>query len=113
MPMIQDIGHGAKSKPGYCTDCIECGCYATGGNFSGFKSIPQNWRQGFPIAEIAYDGSFDIALQDGARGLVSRDTITAQLVYEIQVSSQPKLEQGDRKIAPVLTEISWSRALFT
>ncbi|EFX00546.1 duf1446 domain containing protein [Grosmannia clavigera kw1407] len=64
--------------------CIECGCYATGGNFSGFKSIPHNWNQGFPIADIAADGTFDISLQEGAHGLVSRDTITAQLVYEIQ-----------------------------
>tara|TARA_R110002003_G_scaffold55_8_gene5021 strand:+ start:9587 stop:11311 length:1725 start_codon:yes stop_codon:yes gene_type:complete len=64
--------------------CIECGCYATGGNFSGHKSIPNNWNQGYPVAEINDDGTFDIFLQDGARGLVSRDTITAQLVYEIQ-----------------------------
>ncbi|TLD17225.1 uncharacterized protein PgNI_00424 [Pyricularia grisea] len=63
---------------------IECGCYATGGNFSGFKHIPNNYDQGFPVAEIANDGTFDILLQDGARGLVSKDTVTAQLVYEIQ-----------------------------
>ncbi|EUC42113.1 hypothetical protein COCMIDRAFT_104414 [Bipolaris oryzae ATCC 44560] len=63
---------------------IECGCYATGGNFSGFMSIPQNWDQGFPVAEISASGDFDITLHEGARGLVSRDTITAQLVYEIQ-----------------------------
>lgn len=65
-------------------DNIECGCYATGGNFSGFKHIPDNYDQGFPVAEIANDGTFDILLQDGARGLVSKDTVTAQLVYEIQ-----------------------------
>ncbi|EEU33826.1 uncharacterized protein NECHADRAFT_55989 [Fusarium vanettenii 77-13-4] len=64
--------------------CIECGCYATGGNFSGFKSIPENQNQGFPIAEIEADGKFHIFLQDQAKGLVSRDTITAQVVYEIQ-----------------------------
>jgi len=67
-------------------DCIECGCYATGGNFSGFKSIPENQNQGFPIAEIEADGKFHIFIQDQAKGLVSRDTITAQVVYEIQVS---------------------------
>uniref|UniRef100_L7IVV8 DUF1446 domain-containing protein n=1 Tax=Pyricularia oryzae (strain P131) TaxID=1143193 RepID=L7IVV8_PYRO1 len=54
------------------------------GNFSGFKHIPDNYDQGFPVAEIANDGTFDILLQDGARGLVSKDTVTAQLVYEIQ-----------------------------
>lgn len=64
--------------------CIECGCYATGGNFSGHKSISNNWNQGYPVAEINQDGTFDIFLQEGARGMISRDTITAQLVYEIQ-----------------------------
>ncbi|KAF4416298.1 duf1446 domain containing protein [Fusarium acutatum] len=63
---------------------IECGCYATGGNFSGFKNISDDQNQGFPIAEIEADGTFHIFLQDQAKGLVSRDTITAQLVYEIQ-----------------------------
>ncbi|OIW28191.1 DUF1446-domain-containing protein, partial [Coniochaeta ligniaria NRRL 30616] len=64
--------------------CIECGCYATGGNFSGFKSIPNNWAQGYLVVDIASNGDFDVFLPDGARGMVSRDTITAQLVYEIQ-----------------------------
>lgn len=37
------------------------------------------------MAEIAADGTFDVALQEGSpRGLVSVDTVTAQLVYEIQ-----------------------------
>ena len=36
------------------------------------------------MAEIYHDGTFDIFLQDGARGMVSRNTITAQLVYEIR-----------------------------
>jgi hypothetical protein len=67
------------------SDILECGCYATGGNFSGFKTIKNNWDQGFPVAEIASDGTFDVFLQQGARGLVSQNTITAQLVYEIQV----------------------------
>ncbi|KAJ5061037.1 hypothetical protein J3E74DRAFT_417890 [Bipolaris maydis] len=57
---------------------IECGCYATGGNFSGFKSIPKIWNQGFPVlAEIKASGDFEITPHDGARGL---------LVYEIQGS---------------------------
>ena len=37
---------------------IECGTQATGGNFSGFLDIPNRDRPlGFPIAEVADDGS--------------------------------------------------------
>jgi hypothetical protein len=36
---------------------IECGPQATGGNFSGFPTIPDLIEPGFPIAEIAADGS--------------------------------------------------------
>src|SRR5690349_9382090 len=36
---------------------IECGTQATGGNYSFFAEIPDLARPGFPIAEIAADGS--------------------------------------------------------
>ena len=66
---------------------IECGTHATGGNFSGFLSLPAAARQqkmGFPIAEIAADGSSVITKHAGTGGAVTVDTVTAQLVYEIQ-----------------------------
>ena len=64
---------------------IECGTQATGGNFSGFLALPRDARQlGFPVAEVHADGSCVITKQDDTAGLVSVDTVTAQLVYEIQ-----------------------------
>lgn len=67
---------------------IECGCQATGGNFSGFRAMLDAGRAdrplGFPIAEIAPDGSCVITKHPGTGGLVTTDTVTAQLVYEIQ-----------------------------
>jgi hypothetical protein len=64
---------------------IECGTQATGGNFSGFLSLPHRDRPlGFPIAEVAADGSSVITKHDGTGGAVTIDTVTAQLVYEIQ-----------------------------
>jgi hypothetical protein len=66
---------------------IECGAQATGGNFSGFRALPAESRAkplGFPIAEIARDGSCVITKHDGTGGAVTVDTVTAQLVYEIQ-----------------------------
>jgi hypothetical protein len=64
---------------------IECGTQATGGNFSGFLDLPHRDRPlGFPIAELAEDGSMVITKHDGTGGAVTVDTVTAQLVYEIQ-----------------------------
>jgi hypothetical protein len=63
---------------------IECGAHATGGNFSGFTEVPGMERCGFPIAEIAADGSSVITKHARDGGMVTVDTVTAQLVYEIQ-----------------------------
>ncbi len=62
---------------------IECGAQATGGNFSFFDEVDDMTHVGFPIAEVAVDGSSVITKHDGTGGLVSVDTVTAQLVYEI------------------------------
>jgi hypothetical protein len=64
---------------------LECGPQACGGNFSGFKSLPHDGKPlGFPLAEIAADGSCVISKHDGTGGAVTVDTVTAQLMYEIQ-----------------------------
>jgi hypothetical protein len=63
---------------------IECGCQATGGNYSFFQEVPGLERPGFPIAEMHPDGSCVITKHDGTGGLVSVGTVTAQLLYEIQ-----------------------------
>ncbi|CAN5545889.1 DUF1446 domain-containing protein [soil metagenome] len=69
---------------------IECGPQAVGGNFAGFTDLFAGrdsgpyLRRGFPIAEIAGDGSCVVTKRAGEGGAVSVDTVTAQLVYEIQ-----------------------------
>ncbi len=63
---------------------IECGAQATGGNFSFIDEVPDFRRVGFPIAEISGDGSFIITKHPGTGGLVSVDTVKAQLLYEIR-----------------------------
>ena len=62
---------------------IECGCQATGGNYSFFEEVPSFINVGYPIAEIESDGSFTITKHPGTGGLVSIGTVTAQLLYEI------------------------------
>ncbi|OAA62526.1 hypothetical protein SPI_04066 [Niveomyces insectorum RCEF 264] len=69
-----------------CGHLIECAAYVTGGYFSGFKRLlDQCENLGFPIAELAHDGSCVITKeQNGTGGEVSVGTVASQLLYEIQ-----------------------------
>ena len=62
---------------------IECGAQATGGNFSFFCEIEGMAHAGFPLAEVAADGSSTITKHGGTGGAVTVETVTAQLLYEI------------------------------
>lgn len=62
---------------------IECGTQATGGNYPFLAQVGNLVRPGFPIAEIAPDGSSIITKHPDTAGVVSVGTVTAQLLYEI------------------------------
>ncbi|HEX3705939.1 MAG TPA: acyclic terpene utilization AtuA family protein [Mycobacteriales bacterium] len=62
---------------------LECGAQATGGNYSYFTEVPGIEHLGFPLAEIADDGTAVITKHEGSGGLVDVGTVTAQLLYEI------------------------------
>jgi hypothetical protein len=62
---------------------LECGAHATGGNYAFFSEVPGLAHVGFPLAEIAADGTSVITKHPGTGGLVSVGTVTAQLLYEI------------------------------
>ncbi|WP_405444154.1 acyclic terpene utilization AtuA family protein [Streptomyces avidinii] len=62
---------------------LECGTQATGGNYSFFARHDVR-RPGFPLAEIAEDGSAVITKHPGTGGAVTTGTVTAQLLYETQ-----------------------------
>lgn len=62
---------------------IECGAQVTGGNYSFFDRLPGMEHVGFPIAEVAEDGSSIITKHPGTGGAVTVGTVTAQLLYEI------------------------------
>jgi hypothetical protein len=62
---------------------IECGAQATGGLWSGWAELPDFAGIGYPVAEIAEDGSFAITKPPGTGGRVSVETVTEQLLYEI------------------------------
>ncbi|WP_399087053.1 acyclic terpene utilization AtuA family protein [Streptomyces sp. BBFR2] len=60
---------------------LECGTQATGGNYSFFAEHDVR-RPGFPLAEIAADGTAVITKHPGTGGAVTPGTVTAQLLYE-------------------------------
>ena len=62
---------------------IECGAQATGGNYSSFRTAGIAAMPGFPIAEVAADGSSVITKHAVHPGLVTVGTVTAQLLYEV------------------------------
>jgi Acyclic terpene utilisation family protein AtuA len=62
---------------------LECGTQATGGNYAFLDELPGAGPPGFPIAELAADGSAVVTKHPGTGGLVSVGTVTAQLLYEI------------------------------
>jgi Acyclic terpene utilisation family protein AtuA len=62
---------------------LECGAQATGGNFAFFRELADPRHPGFPIAEMAADGSAVITKHSGTGGAVTVETVTAQLLYEI------------------------------
>ncbi len=64
---------------------IECGTQATGGNYAFFNrgEISDPVAPGFPIAEIAADGTSVITKHAGTGGAVTVGTVVSQLLYEV------------------------------
>ena len=67
---------------------IECGPQSTGGNYSfDWESVSDLWDVGYPIIEFSSSGDFVVTKPKNSGGLVSVQSVTEQLVYEI---SDPK-----------------------
>jgi hypothetical protein len=88
-PMIHEFGWAENNWSLLAAGTIaghilECGAQATGGNFLGdWQSVPDLARIGFPIAEAHKNGDIYITKHPGTGGLVSVETVSEQLVYEI------------------------------
>ena len=62
---------------------LECGAQASGGNLYRWKTVKDLARVGYPIAEASPDGTFVITKHEGTGGVVDRESVTAQIVYEL------------------------------
>ena len=64
---------------------LECGGQITGGYFAdpGFKDVSDIHQLGFPIVEIDNQGEIIVAKADDTGGIVSKATVTEQLLYEV------------------------------
>jgi Acyclic terpene utilisation family protein AtuA len=69
---------------------LECAGQITGGYFAdpGYKDVPDLARLGFPIAEVAEDGSAVITKVPGSGGRVTAATCKEQLLYEVHDPSR-------------------------
>lgn len=64
---------------------LECSTQVTGGYFAdpGYKDVPGLDNLGYPLAEVADDGSAVITKLDGTGGCVTPMTVKEQLLYEV------------------------------
>ncbi|MGI9345844.1 MAG: acyclic terpene utilization AtuA family protein [Gammaproteobacteria bacterium] len=63
---------------------LECGPQATGGNYTDWDDVSDTMAEvGYPIAEIAPDGSFTVEKPEHTGGAVSFGTVGEQMLYEI------------------------------
>lgn len=87
-PMIHSFGWqrgswdllAAGTLGGHVT---ECGAQCTGGNHSRWWDVPDYANIGYPVIEVIHDGTFCVTKQPGTGGLVTRETVCEQILYEM------------------------------
>ena len=61
----------------------ECGAQCTGGNYSRWQDVPNLANVGYPIIEMQPNGEFCITKHENSGGLINRETIGEQVLYEM------------------------------
>ncbi|MBC8310973.1 MAG: DUF1446 domain-containing protein [Candidatus Marinimicrobia bacterium] len=61
----------------------ECGAQCTGGNYTRWHDVEDLANVGYPIIEMQENGEFIITKHDGTGGLVNRQTVSEQILYEM------------------------------
>lgn len=93
---------------------IECGAQASGGMYSDWHNDLPLADVGYPVAELAHDGSLIITKPEGTGGAVTTGTLAEQLVYEIGDPEHYLTPDVDADFSNVrLTEEAASRVRVT
>lgn len=89
-PLIHEFGwsmddYDKLGKGTVCGHLLECGAQVCGGYFADppYKNVPDLENLGFPIAEITEDGNVYVTKLPQAGGIVNKETVSEQLIYEI------------------------------
>ena len=87
-PCIHEFGwkateHDKLAQGSLVGHLLECGPQSTGGLLTDWESVSSWVNMGYPIAEVAADGSFVLTKPEGSDGLVNRASVTEQILYEI------------------------------
>lgn len=94
-PLIHEFGwtqstenyHDLLASASLAGHVIECGCHATGGNFTDWRlaAFSPNGgysNMGYPIVEFEENGQFIVTKPKDTGGLVSVGTVAEQILYE-------------------------------
>ena len=87
-PLIYEFGWQATdldklAQGSLAGHLLECGPQSTGGVLTDWESVSSWVNIGYPIAEVADDGTFVLTKPDNTDGLVNHATVTEQILYEI------------------------------
>jgi len=87
-PLIHEFGwgpgdHDRLAAGTVAGHIVECGAQCTGGNYTDWREVGNMAMIGYPIIEARPDGSFTVTKHEGTGGMVTRDSVAHQLVYEM------------------------------
>ena len=87
-PLIHEFGWGPDyldelAQGSLAGHILECGAQATGGLHTDWEDVPDWPGIGYPIAACERDGAFTVGKPEGTGGIVVRQVVAEQMLYEV------------------------------